>query len=661
MSRVTLRIFGMDCTACAPQIQHILLRQQGVQAAEVNYSAGKATLDADLRVLDWKAIDSAIRRAGFALPVEKTTLRIRQSEVDKAVQRLENWSGVHGVQKEGEMLCLMLYPIGLSAQDVQQQLAPINCEVVGWDTGEEELERNNQLTMLRQLLVSVALSTPIFWIFAPWIQLMLATLLQFGPGCWFYRGCLRAIRSRQLNMDVLIALSTTVIYLYSAALTLTVHEDIKLYFLCEGVLMSLIFFGKYLEILARGETAQSIRALVHLIPQKAVRMEESGKAADVSVDALRIGDLVCIEPGDRIPSDGILQDGCCMVDESMLTGESELVLKKDGDVLTGGALNRSGNAVMRVTRIGRDTALQRMIAMVQEAQSSRAPVQNLVDRIASYFIPAVLTVALIVFGIRFFWVCPGNWENALLTMCGVLVVACPCALGLATPTSIMVGTGRAAELGILFRNAEQMENASHVQTVVFDKTGTLTLGTSRPDGTPDAPRVDAAEAVRQLKEQKLEIIMLSGDKEAIARSIAAQLGIENVIFEVTPEQKTAFIRQLKREGRHVLMIGDGVNDAPALASADVSMTLPGATDAAREAAGVVLTANRLTTVPLALRLAKETMKNIRGNLLWALCYNAVCIPLAACGIMNPSIASAAMSFSSIAVLMHALHLKKAVA
>ena len=425
--------------------------------------------------------------------------------------------------------------------------------------------------------------------------------------------------------------------------------------------MSLIFFGKYLEILARGEIAQSIRALVHLIPQKAVRMEESGKAADVSVDALRIGDLVRIEPGDRIPSDGILQDGCCMVDESMLTGESELVLKKDGDVLTGGALNRSGNAVMRVTRIGRDTALQRMIAMVQEAQSSRAPVQNLVDRIASYFIPAVLTVALIVFGIRFFWVCPGNWENALLTMCGVLVVACPCALGLATPTSIMVGTGRAAELGILFRNAEQMENASHVQTVVFDKTGTLTLGTSRPDGTPDAPRVDAAEAVRQLKEQKLEIIMLSGDKEAIARSIAAQLGIENVIFEVTPEQKTAFIRQLKREGRHVLMIGDSVNDAPALASADVSMTLPGATDAAREAAGVVLTANRLTTVPLALRLAKETMKNIRGNLLWALCYNAVCIPLAACGIMNPSIASAAMSFSSIAVLMHALHLKKAVA
>lgn len=661
MSRVTLRIFGMDCTACAPQIQHILLRQQGVQAAEVNYSAGKATLDADLRVLDWKAIDSAIRRAGFALPVEKTTLRIRQSEVDKAVQRLENWSGVHGVQKEGEMLCLMLYPIGLSAQDVQQQLAPINCEVVGWDTGEEELEQNNQLTMLRQLLVSVALSMPIFWISAPWIQLMLATLLQFGPGCWFYRGCLRAIRSRQLNMDVLIALSTTVIYLYSAALTLTVHEDIKLYFLCEGVLMSLIFFGKYLEILARGETAQSIRALVHLIPQKAVRMEESGKAADVSVDALRIGDLVRIEPGDRIPSDGILQDGCCMVDESMLTGESELVLKKDGDVLTGGALNRSGNAVMRVTRIGRDTALQRMIAMVQEAQSSRAPVQNLVDRIASYFIPAVLTVALIVFGIRFFWVCPGNWENALLTMCGVLVVACPCALGLATPTSIMVGTGRAAELGILFRNAEQMENASHVQTVVFDKTGTLTLGTSRPDGTPDAPRVDAAEAVRQLKEQKLEIIMLSGDKEAIARSIAAQLGIENVIFEVTPEQKTAFIQQLKREGRHVLMIGDGVNDAPALASADVSMTLPGATDVAREAAGVVLTANRLTTVPLALRLAKETMKNIRGNLLWALCYNAVCIPLAACGIMNPSIASAAMSLSSIAVLMHALHLKKAVA
>ena len=281
------------------------------------------------------------------------------------------------------------------------------------------------------------------------------------------------------------------------------------------------------------------------------------------------------------------------------------------------------------------------------------------DRIAGIFIPTVLVIALAVFALWFFCIRPGQWAEALLTMCGVLVVACPCALGLATPTSIMVGTGRAAELGILFRNAEQLEHASRVDTVVFDKTGTLTLGTTRAAGAPDAPKPDAAQAVAQLKRLGIDVIMLSGDKVAAAHSIAQQVGIDTVFSGVTPEGKTDCIRQLCQNGKRVLMVGDGVNDAPALASAEVSLTLPGATDAAREAAGVVLTASRLTAVPLTIRLARATMRNIRGNLLWALCYNLVCIPLAACGIMNPSIASAAMSFSSIAVLMHALRLKKA--
>lgn len=659
MKNITLRVFGMDCVSCAPEVRRLLMRQKGVLEVQVNYAAGKIVMDINETIFDLAQTKTFLERSGFALPMEHLKLCTENSILaQQAVRGISQLFGVQSAAAEGSDIKVCLYPVGLTAYDLQQAVPQGSLSIVKWDTDEEELEQNDQLSMLRRLLVSVTVATPIFWSPAPWVQLLLATLLQFGPGRYFYRRAWRAFRARQLNMDFLIALSTTVIYFYSAVLTFTVYEDIKLYFLCDGVLLSLVFFGKYLEIIARGQTIQSIRGLVHLIPQKAIRLEQ-GLPAEVSVDALQTGDLVKIESGMRIPADGIIQSGGCLVDESMLTGESEPVERKVGESLTGGALNRNGTVTMQVTRVGRDTTLQRMIDMVQEAQNSRAPMQAMVDRIAAVFIHVVLGVALLVFCIWFFRLAPGDWNNALLTMCGVLVVACPCALGLATPTSIMVGTGRAAELGILFRNAEHLENAAHAQVVVFDKTGTLTQGASRPEGTMDMPRADAAEAVRQLKKQGLEIIMLSGDKAETANRIAAQIGIEQVIAEVTPAQKTTCIQQLKMMGKRVLMVGDGVNDAPALASADVSLTLPGATDAAREAAGIVLTTSRLTAVPLALRMAKETLRNIRGNLLWALCYNLVCIPLAACGLMNPSIASAAMSFSSIAVLMHSLRLKKA--
>lgn len=658
MKQLTLRIFGMDCTACAPQLKKLLLRQPGVRTAEVAYPAGKATLQVEPAALDLAALHGAIQRAGFALPLETVELHLTGISPQQAQQAFSGLFGVKSTHAEGNTVQLVLYPVGLTSQDIQSALPCGSCEICHWDSGEEALEQNDQLAMLRRLLAAVALATPIFWGPAPWVQFLLATVLQFGPGRYFYRGAFRALGSRQLNMDFLIALSTTVIYGYSTVLAFTVQDNIKLYFLCEGVLLSLVFFGKYLEIIAKGETAHSIRALVHLLPQKATRLE-GGIPVEVPAEVLRPGDLIRILPGERIPSDGILKDGECLVDESMLTGESEPVPRQVGDSLTGGTLNRMGTATVEITRTGQDTTLQRMIAMVQEAQNSRAPVQNLVDRIAAVFIPAVLGVALAVFAIRFFWVSPGQWDDALLTMCGVLVVACPCALGLATPTSIMVGTGRAAELGILFRNAQQLERISHVDTVVFDKTGTLTLGINREANSADVPKPDAAAAVAQLKQLGVEVIMLSGDKESIAQRIARQVGIETVFAEMTPEGKTTCIRQLHQQGKTVLMLGDGVNDAPALAAADVALTMPGATDAAREAAGVVLTANRLTAVPLTIRLARTVLRNIKGNLLWALCYNLVCIPLAACGVMNPSIASAAMSFSSIAVLMHALRLKKA--
>ena len=659
MSRLTLRIFGMDCAACAPQLRRTLLRQTSVKSADVQYASGRAILEVDDEALQLPILEAAIARAGFALPIEQVRLGFSEEAGAKsAVGKLTSLPFVKSAAQEGEALCLSLYPVGATAQNLQQVIPETPFDVLQWDSGEEALEQNNQLAMLRRLLISAALATPIFWSPAPMVQLALATLLQLGPGRYFYRGAWRALRNRQLNMDFLIALSTTVIYAYSAFLTFTVHEDIKLYFLCQGVLLSLVFFGKYLEIVARGETMSSIRALVHLIPQKATLLKD-GKPIQIAADALRPGDIVQLSPGERIPADGVLLTGECLVDESMLTGESDPIARRPGNALTGGALNRSGAITLRVTRVGRDTTLQRMIAMVQEAQNSRSPVQALVDRIAGIFIPAVLAIAGIVFAIWFFLAAPGELGTALLTMCGVLVVACPCALGLATPTSIMVGAGRAAELGILFRNAQQMETAARAQVVVFDKTGTLTLGAARREGTPDELRSDAAETVRQLKAQGLTLVMLSGDRPEIAHSFARQAGIKTVIASATPEQKADCIRELKQQGKTVVMVGDGVNDALALAIADVSITLPSATDAARESAGVVLTADHLTAVPLALRLAKDVMRNIRGNLLWALCYNLLCIPLAACGVMNPSIASAAMSFSSIAVLMHALRLKKA--
>lgn len=659
MTRLTLRIFGMDCGACVPQLRKVLLRQRGVQAAQVQYAGGRAVLDVDPDALQLPALEAAITRAGFALPIEQVHLGFpEEADAGTALGKLSALPVVKSAFREGKVLLLALYPTGITAQELQQAVPETSFDVLQWDSGEELLEQQDQLSMLRRLLISIALTTPIFWSPAPLVQLGLATLLQFVPGRYFYRGALRAMGSRQLNMDFLIALSTTVIYLYSTYLTFTVHEDIKLYFLCQGVLLSLLFFGKYLEIVARGETMSSIRALVHLIPQKATILRD-GKPMLISADALRPGDVVQLSPGERVPADGMVLTGTCFADESMLTGESEPIPRQPGDRLTGGALNRRGSVTMQVTQVGRDTTLQRMIAMVQEAQSSRAPVQNLVDRIAGVFIPSVLVIAVLVFAIWYVLVSPGKMETALLTMCGVLVVACPCALGLATPTSIMVGTGRGAEMGILFRNAQQMEAAARAQVVVFDKTGTLTLGTARREGMPDELRPDAAEAIRRLKAQGMTLIMLSGDKPEIAQAFARQAGIDTVIASAAPEEKANYIRKLKEQGKAVVMVGDGVNDAPALACADVSVTLPSATDAARESAGIVLTGDHLTAVPLALHLARDVMGNIRGNLLWALCYNLVCIPLAACGMMNPSLASAAMSFSSIAVLLHALRLKKA--
>ena len=343
------------------------------------------------------------------------------------------------------------------------------------------------------------------------------------------------------------------------------------------------------------------------------------------------------------------------MDESLLTGESEPVQKNPGDSITGGTLNREGKVTYTATAVGEDSTLQQMAAFVRRAQSEKAPVQRFADRIATIFVPSVVALAVLIFALWFFLLAPGDWGKAVSTVCGVLVIACPCALGLATPAALMTASGRAAELGILFKGASAIEKAWSIDTVVFDKTGTLTEGRVEP-GVRDPLREDAKCAVDACRAMGLEVWMISGDKEETARRIAQACGIEHILFEVKPEEKAAQITRLKNEGRRVAMVGDGINDAPAMAEADLAIAMGTGTDIAIECADAVLPGGRIGRVPQTLRLAKAARRTVRQNLGWALFYNLICIPVAACGIVNPSIAAAAMTLSSNGILLHSLRL-----
>lgn len=774
MCEITLKIYGMDCAACTAYLQKNIEKEPGVTKVGVNFLSQNAVISYE-KNFSLSSLVGRIEKAGYFVPEERVCLEIRKADI-KEVLELESIRSIFGVKeaeilKEQGSLQLILFPVGLQEWELKKALADLGleAEIKSWESGEEEWEQGEQLQMLRRLILSVLLSTPIFWNPPPIIQFLLATALQFFPGRYFYRGGLRAVRNRQLNMDFLIAVSTTIVYLYSSWIAFTVHSQVKLYFLCQGVLISLIFFGKYLEILVKGQTSQSLRGLMALQPKKAIVLQE-GMEVEKDMEAIVINDVVLVRSGERIPVDGRILEGECIIDESMMTGESMPVHKGTGERVTGGTLNRSGIIKISVDRIGKNTALQKIIATVREAQLSKAPIQNIADRIASYFIPAVIGIALVVFIVWYFCLEKGDLEKAVMTMCGVLVVACPCALGLATPTSIMVGTGRAAELGVLFCSAVRLEQAEQSDVVVFDKTGTLTYGkikvericpfegyeekqvlhiagelerfsthpiaeaifakwkeygiareaweleevsekpgyglkgayqgenyavgnraymeqmgislenlAQREDirqaaqseicvahngviigilGLSDEIREDAISAVEELKTMGMEVWMMTGDHEITARSIAKKVGITKVLYEADPKEKSDAIRKLKEQGKRVAMVGDGINDAPALAAADISLAMGKGSDIAKDAAGIVLLGNEVHLVPLTFTVSKKVMRNIRENFLWALVYNLICIPLAAAGIMNPSLAAAAMSFSSIAVLMHSLRLKK---
>ena len=524
--------------------------------------------------------------------------------------------------------------------------------------GDEESDIHQRMKLLRTLCASVLLTMPLMWGMRPVIQLLFATAVQFWPGAYFYRGAYRALKEGVLGMDFLVALSTTIIYLYSTYVTFTVYHDTKVYFLSECVLLSLILFGKYMETTSRYEASAAIRRLIRLRPETAfvLRGEEE---TEVQISELTETDVISVRAGDHIPVDGRIISGFCMTDESMLTGESESVSKSAGDTLYCGTLVREGHAEISCEDISKKTMLAQIIDIVSNAQNEKAPIARLADKIATVFVPVVTLISAGIFCLWYWVIDPGNMGQAVSCLCSTLVIACPCALGLATPTSIMTGSGRAAELGILFRGGEQLENAYKTDTVVFDKTGTLTMGLTAAD-EEEILRSGAEEVVKALKESSMDVFMISGDKEAKAKLVAMKLGIEpeKVVYEVKPADKADIVRKLQSEGRTVAMVGDGINDSPALVCADTGIAMGTGTDIAIDAADVMIAGSCISALPLVFSMSKETVRNIRQNLTWAVIYNVICIPLAAAGIVNPSIAAAAMALSSNGVLLNSLRIRK---
>jgi len=604
------------------------------------------------------------------------------------------------------------------------------------------------------------------------LQFILATPVQFIAGWRFYRGFYHSIRARSANMDTLIATGTSAAYFYSVLVTFQAYLPLPkfpevTYYDASALIIAFILTGKYLEYVVKRKASDSTRKLMDLQPRMA-HVIKDGIEIDVPVENVDIQDTMIIRPGEKIPTDGVIVEGYSSVDEKMITGESIPIEKKTGDEVIGATVNKTGFLKVKATKVGRDTTLSQIIKLVEEAQIARAPIERLADVVASYFVPVVICVALISFFVWYF-VIRQSFAFSFSTLIAVLVIACPCALGLATPAAIIVGTGKGAEQGILIKGGEYLENAYKLKTIVFDKTGTLTKG--KPEvtdiipiatytsgeilflcasvesnsehplgeavvrkareegitladavgfealpglgirakvegkeiivgnkkliaqmniklgsiedklnelenngktvmiavagkqvigviGVSDILKEEAIEAVKMLKDKGIDVIMLTGDNKRTAEAIARNLGIENVIAEVLPKDKANVIRQLRKEGKIVAMIGDGINDAPALAEADVGIAIGSGTDVAIETGGIILIKDDLRDVPRAIQLSRKTISKIRQNLFWAFVYNIGLIPVAALGFLNPILAGLAMGFSSVTVVTNSLTLKK---